>query len=103
MKIVSITQAKPGEKVARDLRGADGRMILAKGTVLTDSIISRLARLNIRQMAVEGQTSAAPVNIPAKLAALEHRFKGHEKDPFMMEMHRLVKERLVKEQEAQAS
>lgn len=92
MKIVQISDVGPGVVLARDLKDSGGSLILSKGKELSKAMIERLARMNIQEVAIEGEDPESAEKMREKLAKLKHRFEGHEQDPFMSEIERIVRE-----------
>ena len=106
MRLVTLKDTVVGMLLVQPLTGANGMLILPKGTKLTPSIIQRLAKVPVVELAVEDPPPAAPAAgaspealapIPANplLAALDDRFKGFEADEVMMEIKRLAGEHIA--------
>ena len=94
MKTVPVSEAHEGDILARDLRAADQSMILAKGAALSASMLVRLARMGVAEVTVETDAAQAADELEKQRAAVERRFAGHEADPYLMEMKRIVLARL---------
>ncbi|MBN1670025.1 MAG: hypothetical protein JXR37_03265 [Kiritimatiellae bacterium] len=90
MKNVAIQEVSAGDTIARDLMSSSGSLILAKGTQLSDSMIARLKKMNVRELVVEGQDAQSQEQVDALLAGLEARFAGRTADPYLSEMKRIV-------------
>lgn len=95
MKTISINDAQAGDKLARDLKADDGTMILSKGAALSIPIISRLSRMGITRMTIEGGNADTAADLTIRLAALEKRFRGTEQDPFLAEMYAIAKSHIT--------
>ena len=94
MKTVAISDAREGDVLARDLRAADNSMILAKGAVLSASMLVRLGRMGVNKVTVESDALQAASDAEKQKEAIERRFAGHESDSFLMEMKRVLLARL---------
>lgn len=94
MKTVSISDAHEGDVLARDLRAADNSMILAKGAVLSASMLVRLGRMGVAAVTIESDALQAASDAEKQREAVERRFAGHGSDPFLMEMKRILLARL---------
>ena len=60
-------------------------------------LISRLKSMDVGEVGIQTEDDA--VDRSADLAALEHRFKGHEQDAFMMEVKRLFQQYFTEEKD----
>jgi hypothetical protein len=86
-------QAKEGMTLAKDVMTPEDRVLCGKGTVLTNALIDRLAKMDIMHVAVEGH----PVKVPGEktlkeeLHDIEARFSLVTKVPPLM----FVKKRLM--------
>ncbi|MEW6322673.1 MAG: hypothetical protein AB1635_16495 [Acidobacteriota bacterium] len=88
---ISLSQARAGQEVIRPVANANGVVLVQAGTRLTDALIDRLRALGVGFVMVAGSSQAEAPKPPARLAAeLEARFAGHEGDPLMMEIKRIV-------------
>lgn len=91
MARISLTQAQAGQEVLRPVVNNNGVVLVQAGTRLSHSLIDRLQGLGISFIVVAGPDSAAGVRTPAaRLAELDRRFRGHEDDPLMAELKRVV-------------
>lgn len=91
MKTIPITDAAAGDRLAADLRSDTGALILGKGSELTAPLLTRLARMGVGSVSVESSAQASEEETGKALAALDHRFCGHENDPYMAEMKRVAR------------
>ena len=80
--------------LAMDLRAEDQSMILAKGAVLSTSMLVRLARMGVTSVNLETDAAQTASDLEQQRAEVEARFAGHESDPYLMEMKRVVLTRL---------
>lgn len=69
---ISIDRAKAGMKVAQDVVNEAGMVVIPAGKELTDSLISKLSKMNIEVIYIEGQKELPPIN--QVLDELEKRF-----------------------------
>ncbi len=90
MKKVPITDVSEGDVLARDLRAQDQSMILAKGAVLSASMLVRLSRMGVAALTIETDAAQTAEETEKQRIAIENRFAGHEADPYLMEMKRVV-------------
>ena len=100
MRVVFLDDAKPGDEVAEQVENERGMTILPKGAKLTMSLIDRLRKMGIKEVALEGQDPNAP---PPKtrdelLTDLEERFEGLEENALMMAIKEIAKEHLADEE-----
>ncbi|MCR5206558.1 MAG: HD domain-containing protein [Lachnospiraceae bacterium] len=56
IKIVSVRKIKIGSKVQCDIYSKDGNLILKKGNIMTDHVVSRLESLGVTRVLVEAGT-----------------------------------------------
>lgn len=95
MKQISIEDTHDGDTVARNLTNDAGTVILSKGTRLSASMISRLKKMNIKQISVTDDDADAWNEEHARqLALLEKRFAGCEDNPYLSELKRIVADHL---------
>jgi hypothetical protein len=93
MKRVALSEAKPGDVVARPVMTASGVVLVQPGTTLTPELLVRLDTLHVDALCLQGASAdAAPLD--KQLEALDRRFAGHEQDPVMMELKAVVANRL---------
>lgn len=79
---VPLASVTPGARLARDVPGADGQVLLAAGTVLTEGALEGLAARGIAQVALEPQHSAAELDAArdALRQRLAHLFRRCDLD-----------------------
>lgn len=91
MARISLGQARAGQEVVRPVVNNNGVVLVQAGARLSTSIIERLHGLGISFIVVAGTDPAVAVKSPAaRLAELDRRFAGHEDDPLMAELKRVV-------------
>ena len=96
MKEISIDHAQEGDVLALDLTAGRGAVILARGSVLSASIIARLKKMGTRQIFVKEQAPQGNSEATARLLQLlEDRFAGTENNPFLQEMKSIVADHIT--------
>ncbi len=93
MKRVAITDAQPGDIVARPVSTTSGVVLVRPGTQLSAELVARLEGLGIDAIYLEGASPDAPP-LDDLLAALDRRFAAHEGNQLMMELKAVVAARL---------
>lgn len=80
----------PGMKLAKPICGANGMVLLAEGTELSEKWIERIQDMDVTHCFVEG---ASEPTIPKEeaLAALEKRFAMVQQEPYMGELKKIVR------------
>jgi len=95
MRKLPLSEASPGEVVARPVVTSGGVILVQPGTVLTADILARLADLRVETVCLEGASAdARPVE--EILQELDRRFAVHEQDDLMMALKAAVAARVVK-------
>lgn len=104
MQCIPISLALPEMVVARPVQNPsnpDGFPLCGPGTVLSASLIERLAERGVGSVTVVGH----PVSVPGEptleelLSALEQRFEGTASDHRMQWLKGLYRERLIRSRE----
>lgn len=91
MARISLGQARAGQEVVRPVVNNNGVVLVQAGTRLSESLIERLRGLGISFIVVAGADPIVPGPAPAaQLAELDRRFAGHDDDPLMSELKRIV-------------
>ena len=106
MQRIPIYQAKPGMVLAKEVRKEDDEIsppICGKGIVLTESLLSRLERMGIQALSVEGHPvkMEGDKSVDELLAALDKRFTKVMDDPIMIKLKDIYKENIIKSMEGQ--
>jgi len=80
----------PGMKLAKPICGANGMVMLAEGTELTEKWIERIQDMDVTAVFVEG---ASEPTVPREeaLAALDERFAPVEHERYMGELKKIVR------------
>lgn len=90
MRNISLSDARPGNRITHPVVNGNGLVLVPAGTLLTDVLIGRLAGLGIGFVVVEGP-SEAPRSYDDRVAELDARFAAHADAPLMQELHRIVR------------
>ena len=74
-----------------------GMVILPKGAELTAPVIGRLQKMNVTEVAVEGEDPNAPPpkTLEEQLEELDERFEGLDGNRRMMEIKAIARDHLV--------
>lgn len=93
-KTISLTDASPGMQVALDVCGANGGVLLAAGTVLTEDTLAALKRHGVVRLQIEEPLS--PEQRVARAAAIEQRlevlFRHAGGDPLLGKLREIVRD-----------
>lgn len=101
MRKVALDAAEEGMVLARPVTRDNGMVLVAAGTVVTPALVDRLRRMGIAQLVVEGEDPGRPpVDAAARLARLEHLFRGFAGDPFMTKVKAMVAARIARKAQA---
>jgi len=89
MQKIPIDLAKPGMKLAKPVTKEGGMTIMAEGMELNDSHIARLESMKIERITVQGQPvdmggAGAGTQWGERKERLEHLFRRHVNDKWMM-------------------
>lgn len=106
MQKIPISLAEAGMVLAKDVRKDDDSTsppICGKGVVLTDALISRLDRMGIQALAVEGHPvkMEGDLTLDEMLKALEKRFSKVTDDPLMVKIKEAYGEHFVQSMKGQ--
>jgi len=97
MQDILTIMAGEGMVLARDVLTPEGRVLCGKGTVLSESLIVRLQRMEISHIAVKGH----PVEIEGEkslkdeLAELDERFSRVQKIAPLMYLKKRIHEKII--------
>lgn len=91
MQKIPLKLAKPGMVLAKPVAKDNGMVLLAQGTELNESALERMERMNIERIVIEGELpdldgAGAGTNYGQILDKLDHLFRKHEKDAWMMKL-----------------
>ena len=97
MRKISVQDANPGDVLSQPVINEKGMTLLPKGATLTIALVNRLRGWGIRDIEVEGDDPHAPPpkSIPELLDELDHRFRGREGNPLMMELKAIIREQIL--------
>lgn len=100
MQQILSAQAEEGMVLGKDVMTPDGRVLCGKGTALTQSVLSRLAKMDIVYVTVEGHPIAVPgeKSIKEQLKDVEERFSDVQKVPPLMYLKKRIMKKLVESQ-----
>ncbi|HAA77515.1 TPA: hypothetical protein DCE37_20580 [Candidatus Latescibacteria bacterium] len=103
MRRLYLSETQAGDIVAEPVVNDRGMVILPKGAELTAAVIGRLQKMNVTEVAVEGEDPNAPPpkSLDEQLEELDFRFEGQEGDRLMMEIKSIAREHLVARKEAE--
>ena len=68
MKLISVDKLEPGLVVSENIYTIDDRLVLPKGTILTDKDIERIRSHSLYNIFVENEKKPVPLDIPHKPA-----------------------------------
>lgn len=93
MQKIPISELKAGMVVARAIMNDSGMVLLSEGTSLTDNLIARLNRMDLRSIFIEG-TPATGKSRDEMLSDLDQRFEKTGKEPYMDVIKGAIKARI---------
>lgn len=108
MQRIPVRLAKPGMILAKPLLRDNGLVLIAEGTEISESLVSRLATMNIESIVVKG----SPLNLEGmgdsssfskRIERMDHLFRKYRSDPFMMKLKMRLKEYFQLKAAAQAA
>ena len=102
MRRIYLSEAAPGDVVAEPVVNERGMVILPKGAELTAPVISRLQKMNVTDIVVEGDDPNAPPpkSLEELLQDLDDRFEGLDQNPVMMQIKAIARDHLIARQDA---
>jgi len=91
-----LAEARPGMRLAADVRGSGGTVLFAGGTELAEAGLASLRRRGIESVTVEVADPRSEEEIARELAAMEarvaHLFHRHLANPDLRELMQVVLE-----------
>ena len=95
MQKIPLKLAKPGFVLAKPVLRDNGMVLLAEGTELSESLLTRLEDMDVAAVVVKGEPvdmegAAGSGGFAKRLERLDHLFRRYKADPWMGR----VKERL---------
>ncbi|MBI5097900.1 MAG: hypothetical protein HZB30_01505 [Nitrospirae bacterium] len=106
MQKIPLSLAKPGMVLAKEVRKEDDDVsppICGKGIALTESLLSRLEKMGIQAVAVEGHPvkMEGDESLDELLKALDKRFSKVMDDPLMIKLKDIYREHIIQSMEGQ--
>ena len=97
MQDILTNMAAEGMVLAKDVLTPEGRVLCGKGTVLSDSLIERLKKMEISHVLVEGHPvqMEGEKTLEEELRDIDVRFSRVEKIAPLMYLKKRIKERAV--------
>ncbi len=96
MQRIPLSLAKPGMILDKPLLRDNGLVLVAEGTELSESLLMRLADMDIEALVVKGNPvdmngAGGGSSFSQRAERLDHLFRKYQADPFMLKL----KERLA--------
>lgn len=96
MQKIPLNLAKPGMKLAKSVLKDNSIVIVAEGTELNESLLFRLENMNVDTITVEGnpvqiEGVGAGTSAAERLARLDHLFRRHGGDEWMVRVKKFLK------------
>lgn len=106
MQKIPLSLAMPGMVLAKEVRKEDNDVsppICGKGIVLTESLLSRLEKMGIQALSVEGHPveMEGDETLDELLKALDKRFSKVMDDPLMIKLKDIYREHIIQSMERQ--
>ncbi|GAB6038736.1 hypothetical protein JCM15519_32950 [Fundidesulfovibrio butyratiphilus] len=97
MQKIPLNLAKAGFTLAKPVARGDGVVVAAPGTELSDSLIDKFDMMGVDYIVVEGEPVemegvVSGTNYDARLQSLDHLFRKHVKDDWMMQIKEVLTE-----------
>lgn len=102
MKDIPLEDATVGMKLAKPVKNQRGMTLCGAGTELTEDVIARLSKMEVKQITVEGPTGdkgEMEKGLSQQIDELNARFRYVEEDPLMAKIKNMLLERLNKKEE----
>lgn len=99
MQRIKVEQGAPGMVIAHPIETSTGQVLCAKGTELTEGLISRLENLEISHILVEGHPvddGKPQKTLEEELATLERRFQTVRDNKLMGALKMVVQKHIRK-------
>jgi hypothetical protein len=93
MQKILLSQAAAGMMLAADVTTADGNILAPADSILDDAILRRLDLAGIGKIVVQGKPVPGAdmgYNARARMKRLEHLFRAHQNDKFMMTLKNML-------------
>jgi hypothetical protein len=101
MKLVKADEARPGQKVARDVTDLRGNLLFKAGSELTPGLLANCKERNISHLFIEENAAAAlsPQDLESKREAVlkdvDRMFSGVDGTPVMTALREATKRYLI--------
>ena len=97
MQDILTNMAEEGMVLAKDVLTPEGRVLCGKGTVLSNSLLDRLKKMEISHVLVEGHPvqMEGEKTLQEELQEIDARFSRVEKISPLMYLKKRIKERVV--------
>ncbi len=97
MQKIPLDLARPDMVLAKPVTRENGMVLVAAGTTLTDSLISKLGNMGVEEIAVQEDGLAMGDGCGAealekRMERLDHLFRNHGDNPHMQKIKGLVAE-----------
>lgn len=92
MELISISEVKPGQVIARAVNSPEGAILCPPGFVLTEMAIARLKRNGVESVVLEGGGEHT-ADLERRLLEIEKRFERVD-DAIMLQIKATVEKRL---------
>ena len=92
MQQILLDLATPGMQLAKDVKDSEGRTLCGKGTILNESILSRLKKMEIIKLTVEGHplNLGDEITLEEEIGKIEKRFSRVKRIPPLMTLKRIL-------------
>ena len=93
MQKIPLSQAKVGMVLASDVMTADGKVLASTDSCVDDAMLRRLDLAGIVKLVVQGKPVPGAdmgYDAPARAKRLEHLFRAHRDDRFMMTLRNML-------------
>lgn len=96
MQKIPLQAARPDMVLAKPVTRDNGMVLVAAGTVLTDSLINRLENMDVAAIVVEGNPvdldGSGGQAVAKKMERLDRLFRNFQNDPYMGKVKKIIGE-----------
>lgn len=78
--LIPVSEAQPGMVLSDELLDAHGQVLLARGAILSETVIASLQRHHVAAIPVARVEAHRPPDAAAVQARLDHLFRRHDRD-----------------------
>lgn len=107
MQKIPLELARPDMTLAKAVLRENGMVLVAEGTALTQALLDRLTAMHVEHVVVEGSPvdlgAAGGMSYAQRLEHLDHLFRKHEADPWMVKVKAFILGRFTLQAAAQAA